>query len=67
MRRPTRSAAILITPLDDIPGVGSTRKRALLAHFGSAKAVSRAGVADLTAVTGISQAMAETIYNFFHP
>jgi excinuclease ABC subunit C len=58
---------VSITPLDDIPGVGGTRKRALLAHFGSAKAVSRAGVSDLTAVTGISQSMAETIYNFFHP
>ena len=62
-----RAKAVSITPLDDIPGVGSTRKRALLAHFGSAKAVSRAGVSDLTAVTGISQSMAEAIYNFFNP
>lgn len=65
--RAKRTKAISITPLDDIPGVGGTRKRALLAHFGSAKAVSRAGVSDLTAVTGISQSMAETVYNFFHP
>ena len=65
--RAKRTKAIAITPLDDISGVGGTRKRALLAHFGSAKAVSRAGVSDLTAVTGISQSMAETIYNFFHP
>ncbi len=62
-----RAKAVSITPLDDIPGVGSTRKRALLAHFGSAKAVSRAGISDMTAVNGISQAMAETIYDFFHP
>ena len=62
-----RAKAVSITPLDDIPGVGSTRKRALLAHFGSAKAVSRAGISDLTAVNGISQAMAETVYNFFNP
>ena len=62
-----RAKAVSITPLDDIPGVGSTRKRALLQHFGSAKAVARAGVPDLTAVDGISQSMAETIYNFFNP
>lgn len=65
--RSKRAKAVSITPLDDIPGVGSTRKRALLAHFGSAKAVSRAGVSDLMAVNGISQSMAETIYNFFNP
>ena len=65
--RAKRAKAVSITPLDDIPGVGAQRKRALLAHFGSAKAVSRAGVPDLMAVGGISQAMAEAIYNFFNP
>ena len=65
--RAKRAKALSITPLDDIPGVGAMRKRALLAHFGSAKAVSRAGVPDLMAVGGISQAMAEAIYNFFNP
>ena len=64
--RAKRAKAVSITPLDDIPGVGALRKRALLAHFGSAKAVSRAGVPDLMAVGGISQAMAEAIYNFFN-
>ena len=64
--RAKRAKAVSITPLDDIPGVGALRKRALLAHFGSAKAVSRAGVPDLMAVSGISQAMAEAIYNFFN-
>ena len=54
------------TPLDDIPGVGATRKRALLAHFGSAKAVARAGLTDLMAVDGISEAMAQTIHDYFH-
>ncbi|MFV2038007.1 MAG: helix-hairpin-helix domain-containing protein, partial [Paracoccaceae bacterium] len=54
------------TPLDDVPGVGAGRKRALLAHFGSAKAVSRAGLADLKAVDGISDKVAETIADFFH-
>ncbi|SEO77715.1 Excinuclease ABC subunit C [Salinihabitans flavidus] len=64
--RAKRAKAVGATPLDDVPGVGATRKRALLSHFGSAKAVSRANLADLKAVDGISDAMAETIYDFFH-
>ncbi len=64
--RAKRSKAVGATPLDDVPGVGATRKRALLAHFGSAKAVARAGLADLKAVEGISDSMAETIYDYFH-
>jgi excinuclease ABC subunit C len=64
--RQKRSKAIGVNPLDEIAGIGPTRKRALLKHFGSAKAVSRAAVADLVAVEGISQAMAQTIYDFFH-
>ena len=64
--RAKRSKAIGATPLDEVPGVGAGRKRALLAHFGSAKAVSRAGVEDLKAVDGISEAMAQTIHDFFH-
>ncbi|MBN8294270.1 excinuclease ABC subunit UvrC [Rhodobacter sp. NTK016B] len=64
--RAARAKTTTKTPLDEVPGIGAARKRALLAHFGSAKAVTRAGLSDLTAVDGISQAMAETIYNFFH-
>jgi excinuclease ABC subunit C len=64
--RAKRAKAVGATPLDDIPGVGAARKRALLAHFGSAKAVSRANLADLKAVEGVSAAMAQTIYDFFH-
>ena len=64
--RAKRSKAIGATPLDDIPGVGAGRKRALLAHFGSAKAVSRANLSDLKAVDGISDSMADTIYAYFH-
>ena len=64
--RAKRAKAIGATPLDDIAGVGAARKRALLAHFGSAKAVSRANLADLKAVEGISAAMAEKIFGFFH-
>jgi excinuclease ABC subunit C len=53
-------------PLDEIGGIGPARKRALLHHFGTAKAVSRAGVDDLVKVEGISEAVAELIYNHFH-
>ena len=64
--RAKRAKSIGATPLDDIPGVGATRKRALLAHFGSAKAVSRAHLEDLKAVSGISEALAEKVYDFFN-
>jgi excinuclease ABC subunit C len=64
--RAKRAKAISANPLDDIAGIGASRKRALLAHFGSAKAVSRANLADLKTVDGISAAMAEKIYDFFH-
>ena len=64
--RAKRAKAVSATPLDDIPGVGAARKKALLAHFGSAKAVSRAGLSDLTAVEGISETLAQTIHDFFN-
>jgi len=64
--RARRARAVGATPLDEVPGVGAARKRALLAHFGSAKAVARAGLDDLKAVAGISDNLAETVYDFFH-
>ncbi len=64
--RAKRAKAVGATPLDEIPGVGAARKRALLAHFGSAKAVSRANLADLKAVDGISAGLAQKVYDFFH-
>ncbi len=64
--RAKRGKAIGANPLDEIAGIGPTRKRALLKHFGSAKAVSRASPEDLAAVEGISAQMARTIYDFFH-
>ncbi|MBO9430809.1 excinuclease ABC subunit UvrC [Sulfitobacter sp. R18_1] len=64
--RAKRAKGVSATPLDDVPGVGTARKRALLAHFGSAKAVSRANLSDLKAVEGVSDALAETIYGYFH-
>jgi excinuclease ABC subunit C len=64
--RKRRSKALGANPLDEIGGVGSSRKRALLQHFGSAKAVSAASLVDLEAVNGVSQALAKKIYDFFH-
>ncbi|MGI3163483.1 excinuclease ABC subunit UvrC [Pseudooceanicola sp. 200-1SW] len=64
--RAKRAKSNMANPLDDVPGVGAARKRALLAHFGSAKAVSRANLADLKAVDGVSSSLAEKIYDHFH-
>ncbi len=64
--RAKRKKEMGVNPLDEVAGIGPSRKRALLKHFGSAKAVSRAGVADLMTVDGISEAMAEAIYDHFH-
>jgi len=65
--RKKRSAAIGVNPLDEIAGVGAGRKRALLQHFGSAKAVSAASLTDLSAVEGVSATLAKKIFDFFHP
>ena len=64
--RAKRAKSFTATPLDEVAGVGAMRKRALLAHFGSAKAVSRAALSDLKAVDGVSDALAQIIYDFFH-
>jgi excinuclease ABC subunit C len=64
--RAARSRAIKDNPLDDIAGIGGSRRAALLKHFGSARAVSRANLADLEAVEGVSKALARRIYDHFH-
>jgi len=64
--RAKRSKAFGTSPLDEIAGIGPLRRRALMKHFGSAKAVSRAGVEDLKAADGISAEMAQRIYDHFH-
>jgi len=64
--RSRRSSAIGKSILDEIPGVGSQRKKALLHHFGDPKAISNAGKADLVAVDGISDGLAAKIYDWFH-
>ncbi|MCC7305544.1 MAG: excinuclease ABC subunit UvrC [Alphaproteobacteria bacterium] len=64
--RVRRKMDITRSPLDEIPGIGAARKKALLQHFGSAKAVADAGVEDLYKVEGVSRAMARKIYEYFH-
>jgi excinuclease ABC subunit C len=64
--RARRGKTMSETSLDDIPGIGAARKRALLAHFASAKGVERAGLPDLEAVPGVSRAIAKRIYDFYH-
>ena len=64
--RKKRSAAIGVNPLDEVAGVGAGRKRALLQHFGSARAVAAASLTDLQSVAGVSGTLAKKIYDFFH-
>ncbi|CDX19356.1 excinuclease UvrABC, endonuclease subunit [Mesorhizobium sp. ORS 3324] len=64
--RARRKKEMVKSPLDEIAGIGPGRKRALLHHFGTAKAVSRAAVEDLVKVDGISEHMAKLVYNHFH-
>ena len=64
--RARRKKDIIRNPLDEIEGIGPARKRALLQHFGSAKAVGRASLADLAAIPGISSAMAQLVYDHFN-
>ncbi len=66
-QRTRRAGDITRSPIDEIPGIGPRRKKALLLHFGSARAVSRASLQDLEAVDGISEAVAGLIYRHFHP
>jgi excinuclease ABC subunit C len=64
--RARRTKALGQSPLDEIAGVGARRKRALLLHFGSARAVARAGLGELERVAGISKTVAKKIYDHFH-
>ncbi len=64
--RAKRSKAIAANPLDDVPGIGPARKKALLMHFGTSRAVRGATLEDLEKAPGISHAMAEAIHAHFH-
>jgi len=65
--RAKRSRAITASPLDEIPGIGPARKRALLLHFGTAGKVRAASLEDLMRAPGVSAAVAQTLYDFYHP
>jgi excinuclease ABC subunit C len=64
--RAKRSKAITVSPLDEVPGIGPSRKKALLLHFGTARAVRNASLEDLQKAPGVSAAVAQTVYDFFH-
>jgi excinuclease ABC subunit C len=65
--RTKRAKTFTANPLDDVPGIGPARKKALLMHFGTAKAVRGAALSDLQRAPGVSTTMAQTIYDYFHP
>jgi excinuclease ABC subunit C len=65
--RQKRAKSLTTSTLDDVPGIGPTRKRALLMHFGTARAVKGAALEDLEKAPGISKATARQLYDYFHP
>ena len=64
--RAKRSKAITVSPLDEVPGIGPSRKKALLMHFGTARAVRNASLEDLQKMPGVSAAVAQTVYDYYH-
>ncbi|MCW3835955.1 excinuclease ABC subunit UvrC [Sphingomonas canadensis] len=64
--RTKRAKAIAASPLDEVPGIGPARKKALLMHFGTARAVKSASLEDLQKAPGVSKAMAQQLYDYFH-
>jgi excinuclease ABC subunit C len=64
--RAKRAKAITASPLDEVPGIGPARKKALLMHFGTARAVRSASLEDLQKAPGVSAAVAQTVYDFYH-
>ncbi len=64
--RAKRKRDMAKSPLDEIPGIGPSRKRALLHHFGTMKAIQRAALEDLMKAPGVNAATARAIYDYFH-
>jgi excinuclease ABC subunit C len=64
--RTKRAKALVTSTLDDVPGIGPARKKALLMHFGTARAVKNASLEDLQRAPGVSALMAQGIYDYFH-
>ena len=67
VHRDKRSRAITASPLDEVPGIGPARKRALLLHFGTAGKVRAASLEDLQRAPGVSETVAQAVYDFYHP
>ena len=65
--RAKRAKSFTASPLDEVPGIGPGRKRALLMHFGTGRAVRNAALQDLEQAPGISAAVARKVYDYFHP
>jgi excinuclease ABC subunit C len=65
--RKLRKRRIIKSELDEIPGIGPTRRKILLSHFGSVERIKQVGLEELLRIEGISQRVAENIYNYFHP
>ena len=65
--RQKRAKSLTTSSLDEVPGIGPSRKRALLMHFGTARAVKGAALEDLERAPGISKATARQLYDYFHP
>ena len=65
--RAKRAKALVSNPLDEVPGIGPARKKALLMHFGTSRAVKNAALEDLERAPGVSGMMARAIYDHFHP
>ncbi len=65
--RQKRAKAMGTSPLDEVPGIGPARKKALLMHFGTAKAVRNASLEDLGRAPGVSATTAQQVYDFYHP
>jgi excinuclease ABC subunit C len=64
--RAKRAKAIGASPLDEVPGIGPARKKALLMHFGTARSVRGASLDDLKKAPGVSAAVAQQVYDFYH-
>lgn len=64
--RTKRAKAMTSSPLDEVPGIGPSRKKALLMHFGTARAVRAASLEDLQRAPGVSAAVAQAVHDFYH-
>ena len=64
--RQKRAKAMTASPLDEVPGIGPARKKALLMHFGTARAIRNASLEDIMRAPGVSASTAQSVYDFYH-